>query len=342
MSSRSRAETVEASAGERRAIGFGVAALIAAALLYVSVRGIAWGDVWRVIRGARLAVLAVVAALSSAALFIRAYRWRILLRAAGEVGVSDAFQATAAGYFANNLLPARAGEVVRSVMLGTRAGLDTAFVLATALADRIADAIALLAIAAIVLLTMPAPPGWMANASRRFALVALAGALAIAVLPFLGSVGTAIVARLPLPDGARARLTSILVQALRGIRAFHHPGRLIGFASLTVALWLLDAYGTVLTAAAVGLTLPLRVSFLLIAGLGLGSTLPSTPGYVGIYQFVAVTVLVPFGFSRSDAIAFILVAQALLYVVIAAWGSWGFSAYRRSRATAGAARSIPD
>ena len=64
----------------------------------------------------------------------------------------------------------------------------------------------------------------------------------------------------------------------------------------------------------------LPVAFLLIAGLSVGSALPSTPGYVGIYQFVAVTVLTPFGFSRSDAIAFILLAQAMMYVVIGAWG----------------------
>ena len=39
--------------------------------------------------------------------------------------------------------------------------------------------------------------------------------------------------------------------------------------------------------------------------MGLASALPSTPGYVGIYQFVAVSVLTPFGFSRTDAIAYI-------------------------------------
>lgn len=324
-----------------RALWFGAAALLAAGLLYLSVRGIAWPEVWRVIRGARPGVLLIVAVLSSGALFIRAFRWRILLRAAGDVAVADAFRATAVGYCANNFLPARAGEIVRSAMLARAARLDTAFVLATALADRIADAIALLASAAAVLVTLPAPPGWMANASRRFAFVALAGAAAIALLPFLGPAGNAVVDRLPLPATARARVTTMMEQALRGIRAFHHPGRLIGFVSLTVVLWLLDAYGTVLTAAAVGLSLPLRVSFLLIAGLGLGSTLPSTPGYVGIYQFVAVSVLVPFGVSRSDAIGFILVAQALLYVVITAWGAWGFAAFRRARATAGASRSIP-
>jgi uncharacterized membrane protein YbhN (UPF0104 family) len=73
------------------------------------------------------------------------------------------------------------------------------------------------------------------------------------------------------------------------------------------------------------------VAFLLMAGLGLGSALPSTPGYVGIYQFVAVRVLTPFGFSRTDAIAYILVAQALSYVVIGLWGSVGLWHYRRAR-----------
>ena len=68
-----------------------------------------------------------------------------------------------------------------------------------------------------------------------------------------------------------------------------------------------------------------------MTGMGLGSALPSTPGYVGIYQFVAVTVLTPFGFSRTDAIAYILVAQALGYVVIGIWGSIGLLKYRRSR-----------
>jgi len=79
------------------------------------------------------------------------------------------------------------------------------------------------------------------------------------------------------------------------------------------------------------LALPVPAAFLLIASLGLGSALPSTPGYVGIYQFVAVTVLGPFGFSRTDAIAYILNVQALGYVVIGVWGSIGILRYRRVR-----------
>jgi len=118
---------------------------------------------------------------------------------------------------------------------------------------------------------------------------------------------------------------------LRGLRAFHDARRLSGFLALTVLIWCLDALGTVIGGAALGFRIPISVAFLLVAGLGLGSALPSTPGYVGIYQFVAVTVLTPFGFSRTDAIAYILVAQALMYVVIGFWGSIGLWRYRGTR-----------
>ena len=56
------------------------------------------------------------------------------------------------------------------------------------------------------------------------------------------------------------------------------------------------------------------MAILLLTGLGLGSALPSTPGYVGIYQFVAVTVLGPMGIAKSQALAFILVVQAYGYI----------------------------
>jgi uncharacterized membrane protein YbhN (UPF0104 family) len=69
------------------------------------------------------------------------------------------------------------------------------------------------------------------------------------------------------------------------------------------------------------LTFP--VALLLLAGMGLGSALPATPGYVGIYQFAAVTILPPFGIDRDAALAFILVAQALGYAVVLVLGLLG-------------------
>jgi glycosyltransferase 2 family protein len=92
-------------------------------------------------------------------------------------------------------------------------------------------------------------------------------------------------------------------------------------------------------AKALGLSMPLSVAFLLIAGLGLASAVPSTPGYVGIYQFVAVSILVPFGFNPTNAIAYILFAQALSYLLIGFWGALGVMRYRRLKIDDGLSES---
>lgn len=78
-----------------------------------------------------------------------------------------------------------------------------------------------------------------------------------------------------------------------------------------------------------GMSFTLPMACLLITGLGLGSALPSTPGYVGIYQFVAVEVLTPFGFSRSSVIAFMLLLQVLQYLSTGLWGLLALWRFRK-------------
>lgn len=305
--------------------------VLAGLFLWYSLRGISWAIAGKMVVGASARLLLATGGLGTIALFLRACRWRVLLNADGEVEVPEAFWATAAGYFGNNFLPARAGELVRTVMISARHGLDRAYVLATALAERVADAIVLVLISAIVLLLLPQEPSWLMTAARPFALLGAAGALAIAVLPLFGSRARSLANHAPVPERFRFMLADAIEQGLRGLAAFHHRGRLAAFLAFTIVIWFLDGIGTVVAASALHLAMPFPVALLLLAGLGLGSALPSTPGYVGIYQFVAVSVLVPFGFTRTDAIAYILVAQAMNYVVIGIWGSVGFVRYRRAR-----------
>ena len=311
------------------AIPVSAAAILAAALLYYSLQGVEWAQVATTIARADYWLLALVSGLASVTLFLRAYRWRVLLRAQGAVEVSTAFWATAAGYFGNNFLPARAGELVRTYLIASQTSLTGTYVLTTALAERLADAIALVAVCAVVLVNMPSQAEWVIEAARVLAVVGLLGAIAIAVLPRLGATA-AWAARLPLPRSWRPGFGRTVGHVLDGLRTFHDPRRISVFSGLTLVIWTLDVVGTVVGAHALGLEMPGKAALLLLTGLGLGSALPSTPGYVGIYQFVAVTVLMPFGFRRSDAIAYIVVAQAFQYVVIGVWGGLGLLRYRRA------------
>jgi uncharacterized protein (TIRG00374 family) len=303
---------------------------LAAVLLYYSLRGIDWRGVSKLLQNAKPGYLAIACALSTLSLFLRAARWRILLRAERAVTIPDAFWATSAGYFGNNFLPARAGELIRTYMVHASSGLSSAYVLTTALSERVADAITLVAISAIAVQTLPEQPGWLTHASKPFAILGVCGILGFALAPRFAFVGDWLIDRLT-PHALRDKLHGVLDHVILGIRAFHDGKRLAGFGAMTVVIWSNDALFTIVAARAIDLNIDVTVAYLLLAGLGLASALPSTPGYVGVYQFVAVTVLVPFGMSRTDAIAYILLAQAMQYLVLGGWGAIGLWKFRRAK-----------
>jgi uncharacterized membrane protein YbhN (UPF0104 family) len=125
---------------------------------------------------------------------------------------------------------------------------------------------------------------------------------------------------LPLPALLTEKLIGIMEQVLGGIRAFHDWRRLGIFLAFTGVIWFCDTVTAVVGMHALHLETTFTVAFLLITGLALGSALPSTPGYVGIYQSVAVSVLVPFGYSKEDAVAYIMFFQVLQFASCAFWG----------------------
>jgi uncharacterized membrane protein YbhN (UPF0104 family) len=308
-----------------RAIFWVVAFSLAAVLLYFSLRGVDWLRVWGLLREARLALVAAALSTISVDLLLRSLRWRVLLSTQQRVPAGAVFWATAAGYLGNSFLPARAGELVRTAIISRRSGLSRTFVLTTALCERIVDAIALILIGGFVLLLLPTQPGWLAGAAGPLAAGGLIGAAALIMVPLFEAFWIRLLRRMPVPNRFRKRAEEVLGQGLLGLRSFHDRGRLTQYLFLTGVIWFLDGVTAVVGARAIGLTLPLPVAFLLLAGLGLGSALPSTPGYVGVYQFVAVSVLTPFGFSQSDAIAHILLYQAMTTVVFLFWGLLGLS-----------------
>jgi glycosyltransferase 2 family protein len=326
------AETPETLETPRpKAIYWIISLALAGVFLYYSLRGIEWGSVWLTLKSARIPVVAGAVGIMSLALFLRSFRWRVLLSAQKEVSIPLAFWATSAGYLGNNVLPARAGEVVRTLMISRRSNMSRAFVLTTALSERVVDAIALVTISAVVLLTLPTQPGWLAKAAKPFAILGLSGAAAIALLPAFEAFWFRFLARIPLPEKLRHPIEHILEQVLEGIRSFHDGGRLTRFLMLTAVIWMMDGVTTVIASSSIGVPITLPMAFLLVAGLGLGSALPSTPGYVGIYQLVAVTVLTPFGISKSDSIAYILLFQAMNYLIVLIWGLLGIAAEREPK-----------
>ena len=297
---------------------------LALALLYFALRGVEWSRVGGIVSHARIPVLLLGLAWSILASFARSQRWRILLQAAAPVRALTVFWANSLGYLGNNFLPGRAGELIRTMVLSSHSSLTRSYVFTTALVERAFDLLFLIIASALALATLTVTPPWLKDAARAMAAAGTVAAFLLALIPKTERLAAWALWRLPLPLRLREKVVAILAQVRLGVATLHQPLRFAQFLASTFAIWTMDVFGVMLLAYALHLHLSFAPGLLLVTGLGLSSAIPSTPGYVGVFQFVAVSILVPFGFSRSDALAFILTLQVLGYLNVAILGlvSW--------------------
>lgn len=297
-----------------------LAALLAAALLILAFRGVKWNELLATVARARCEYVLVCCLVACFTTFLRGLRWSVLLRAAGPISMGAVTWASIAGQVTNSFIPGRGGDVFRVMYLARHAEASKSFALATTLTERVMDAACLTLFGLMAMMWLESVPEWMVTGTRVMAVLAVTGVAFLFAIPLLQRPIHAVVGRLPLPQAVHLHLTDVIPRFVLGLKALHQPVRASAFFSLTVLIWLSDALGAVLWAIALHLTLSFQQAVLFNAVLGLSQAIPTTPAGIGVYQFLAVTVLVPFGFARSEALAYILSVQMLFYVVMATLG----------------------
>lgn len=298
--------------------------VLAVVFLYLAFRGVNWNEMVTIVQQANPAYLGVAVMIYVVSCFTRGARWRVLLTAEKKIPTLTVFWSLMIGYLANNFLPARAGEVIRAVVVGQHGGVSKSFSLATALTERIVDAVILVVVSVVSLLLMQTvvPPDLL-PALRVMAIAAGIGGLGVLVAPHMGGVIFNIISRLPLPEGLKAKISAMMENFLLGTGSLQNWGRMGGFMLLSAVIWGLDAVTMMQLGNAFQMDLSAPLALVLLAALGLSSALPSTPGYVGVYQFVAVAVLTPFGFLKPQVLVFIIAFQLMAYIMIGLMGLLG-------------------
>lgn len=298
-----------------------ISILLAALFLYLALRDLDWQIFFVTLKNAHYVYLPIIILWSSLSFFVRASRLRVLLTSETPLPVSNVFWANMAGYLGNSILPARAGELVRAAYLGRRNDVSASFALAVGLVERLMDLVTLIILGSLALSSAAIVSPVFKNALNGISIFGLIGLIAIFILPRFDALIRRLILALPiLKETHKLKLDDFLRQFISGLRSLHSVTRAAQFIILTGIIWLMDALGTVFLSFILNIPLLIQQAFVLLAALGLSSAIPSTPGYVGVYQFVAVTTLAPFGISNADALAFILISQILGYLVIGFWG----------------------
>lgn len=246
--------------------------------------------------------LAVSLATTVVNLAIRAWRWQYLLEPIGRPGFATAFRATAVGFAASSVLPARAGEVIRPYFLARQERISATGAFATIILERVLDMVTVLVLlAAYVLFAAP-----VITDSNRLAFeavqwtgaLAAAGAVvALAVLFVLAGNPRRLAESLSrleavLPSRLAGMLARVAEKFASGLGIIRRPSRLAVALVLSFPLWLSIAVGIWTAARAFDLAISFLGSFLVIALLVVGVAVP-TPGAVGgfhaAFRFAATT-----------------------------------------------------
>lgn len=297
--------------------------ILASGTLVLALRDVDLSRSLAMAQRANMFLLALAGAAISGSYVMRALRWHVLLVNEHIIERRIVFWATTVGYLGNSILPARAGDIIRSIIVSYWAGVSKSVVLTSVVVERIAEVSGIALISLLTLSLTKEVPGWISSAMKPMAVLAGVGVATLFFVPHVGDRLAKSLPNLPVPFNYRNRVMHSTQQVLRGFRTLHRVPQMIRLIVATSVIWFLETLFTILIAQALGLTFSALTALLLLCALSLASVVPSTPGYVGIFQFVAVTLLTPFGVSADAAIAYIVVFQLIQYVVVAFWGSIG-------------------
>jgi uncharacterized protein (TIRG00374 family) len=273
------------------------------------------------LRQANLPILGAAIAISVVSTVVRAFRWGAMLGNKPTVRLRYLYTSMMIGYLANNVLPARMGELVRIYVLQRKTGVGKSTSAATVVLERLLDALLLLGLLALL-----APLVALPDVIRGASPVVLGGFLGVVglvvVLAFWGEPAARRVAHLvqPLSRKAARRLQDMLHRFVGGLEAIRRPRQAVVVLALTAWVWAGDACSFWLVMDALHLELPWLAALFVLGVVSLSFLIPAAPGAVGTYEFFAVAAVGPFHLPGSQALGLALVLHAAAYLVATGMG----------------------
>jgi glycosyltransferase 2 family protein len=265
------------------------------------------------------------------AVWARAWRWHYLLRPLKAISTRTMFPIVTIGYAGNNIYPARAGEVIRAVVLRRKEGVPVSASLATIIVERIFDGVVMLG---FVFLNLPE----LARLTDQFTVigsltiqdVALWGSIAFlgALLVFLAAamfpqfterVIQALVRRF-LPERMHTSVMDLVCRFLVGLESLRSPREVLMVFLTSVVIWLLETVKYWFVMYAFDFQVSFFTLMLMNGVVNLATTIPSAPGYIGTFDLPGIAVLQAYGVPQEVATSYTFVLHFALWLPITVLG----------------------
>jgi glycosyltransferase 2 family protein len=286
---------------------------VTALFAYVALSGVNLNEAWRALRTSDYWWLIPAVIALALGVVARALRWRSLFAPGRRPPRGATLNATVIGYFYNSILPARAGEAARVLVLNQRSASPVVEITGTVVVERVYD------IVGILIIFFVAEP-WLAHVSWFAAAAIVAIGLAVAIATFAALLviyGDRPLRLLVRPLGrffSDERLQRAVAELVHGLSGLHN--RLVAVAALawTILAWMLSAVCGFFVMLAFHLDLPFAASVLVQVAIGLGMILPSAPAAVGVFEGATLIALRAYGLPHATALPYALVFHLVNFI----------------------------
>ena len=302
--------------------------VIGAFFLYLAMRKLDYAALWGTFSLIRWPMIVVSVFVYYLTYLIRTIRWRYLAMPIKRMRLRSIFSATAIGFGANNMFPARLGEIIRCIVLGRMERVRASAVLATVVVERLFDMLAVLVMLGLVLVVVPFPGEYQEfqRGLRATGVMSLGGVAGVFVfLVFLGRESRWAKTLLswmirPVPVRWRERAESMALSFAGGLAVLFRRDLFFPVIVTTVLHWLtvVGLYYAVFLA--FGFVLPVFAAVFLTVLLAFAVAIPSTPGYIGPFHAAARYALVFFGLPAEEAVSVGIVMHAVNFLPAIAGG----------------------
>jgi len=310
---------------------FWLGVLISILFIWLALRGLRLNEFWGAVRKANYWWLVPGIGVYFVGVWVRAWRWHYLLKPIKEIPTKAMFPITTIGYMGNNIYPARAGEVLRAVILKRKEGVSVSASLATIIVERIFDGVVMLAFVFInlpELARLTSSSGFVGNI-QQVAVVGTGiflGALAVFLLAAMfpqvtAKVGLWFVEHLT-PQRLHAKIISIMNKFLDGLASLRSPWNVLMVFFTSVIIWLLETAKYWFVMHAFNFSVSFFALMLMNGIVNLATTIPSAPGYIGTFDAPGIAVLTAYGVSQANAAGYTLTLHVALWLPITLLGAY--------------------
>jgi uncharacterized protein (TIRG00374 family) len=301
--------------------------LITCVALYIAFKGIAWSILFAHLREANAAWIALAVGLTCGSYLLRSFRWQHLFPRP-VISFANSAKVLILGFFMNNVLPARTGELVRAHLGAKVTGETRTLVLATVASERLADGLTL----SLLFVGFASGLGDTRFSRNLFYVSSVFGLAAVGVLLTL-------VLREPifrLADKFRSKLnhkasdyTIHRIQVfINGLAPLFNRRHLLPIVLWSLVIWLVELCVYFAITRAFSSNLSLSGCVLFLVAVNFSSLIPAAPGGLGVIEAVASAALISIGVEKEHALSMVIVQHVIQYAVVGIPGAllmlrWG-------------------